>query len=148
MLEPYLIKSLRINLLDNARKALIPSSTGCPGSPGDGSSPGRSSSPNYSNTPNTPNNPSRIHIETKVFRGNCTIRVTDNGKGIPADALRHLTEAFFRVDKSRARSLGGVGLGLTLCSKIVKLHGGKMRFESREGSGTVVSITLRGRQNV
>ena len=70
------------------------------------------------------------------------IRVLDNGRGMPEEALRHLTEAFYRVDKSRSRAQGGVGLGLTLCSRILELHGGTIAFDSRLGSGTCVTVTL------
>ena len=75
------------------------------------------------------------------FTGNrCKVCVKDEGKGIPKDAIKHLTEAFFRVDKARARSKGSAGIGLALCEKIVQLHHGKMRFESEEGKGTTVFV--------
>ncbi|MBO4419955.1 MAG: HAMP domain-containing histidine kinase [Oscillospiraceae bacterium] len=70
------------------------------------------------------------------------IRVLDNGRGMPAEALKHLTEAFYRVDKSRSRAQGGVGLGLTLCSRILDLHDGTIAFASREGNGTCVTVCL------
>ena len=63
---------------------------------------------------------------------------------IPPEALAHLTEAFYRVDKSRSRAQGGAGLGLSLCNEIVQLHGGTMQFESRVGNGTVVTVELKG----
>ena len=70
------------------------------------------------------------------------LRVLDNGRGMPAEALAHLTEAFYRVDKSRSRAQGGAGLGLTLCSRILELHGGTIAFASREGNGTCVTLRL------
>ena len=73
---------------------------------------------------------------------NYCIRVLDNGRGMPETALRHLTDAFYRVDKSRSRAQGGAGLGLTLCSRILELHGGTISFASREGRGTCVSVEL------
>ena len=73
-----------------------------------------------------------------------SITVRDNGRGIPPEALAHLTEAFYRVDKSRSRAQGGAGLGLSLCNEIVQLHGGTMQFESRVGNGTVVTVELKG----
>jgi len=115
LMEPVLVRSLLMNLLDNARKALD----------GGGS----------------------IHIESRVSGGDCSISIRDNGKGIPAASLKHLTEAFYRVDKARAREQGGVGLGLTLCARIVEIHDGDMRFESSEGVGTCVTVTLRGRRS-
>ena len=91
----------------------------------------------------------------EVLAGYCTkilvdllpgdiVRVKDNGRGIPPEALTHLTEAFYRVDKSRSRAQGGAGLGLSLCNEIVQLHGGTMQFESRVGNGTVVTVELKG----
>ncbi|HHW48906.1 MAG TPA: HAMP domain-containing histidine kinase [Clostridiaceae bacterium] len=71
------------------------------------------------------------------------ISVTDNGKGIPEDDLKHITEPFYRVDKSRSRKLGGSGLGLSICRDIVKAHGGELIISSRENHGTTVTISLQ-----
>lgn len=89
-------------------------------------------------------NGGNIFISSKMTDSGCEIKVLDNGPGIPEDALSHLTEAFYRVDKSRSRSQGGVGLGLNLCSEIVKLHNGEMTIESRVGNGTCVTVRLNG----
>ena len=70
--------------------------------------------------------------------------IYDNGRGIPPQALEHLTEAFYRVDKSRSRAQGGVGLGLALCREIVALHNGTMEFTSTLGKGTCVTVELKG----
>lgn len=48
------------------------------------------------------------------------------------------------VDKSRARAQGGAGLGLALCQRIASAHGAQLRFESRVGAGTTVSLILGG----
>ena len=74
----------------------------------------------------------------------CRIRVLDTGRGIPQEEIAHITEAFYRVDKSRSRAQGGVGLGLSLCSEIVQLHNGTMSFASRVGNGTCVTVELKG----
>ena len=74
----------------------------------------------------------------------CILTVQDNGRGVPPDALNHLTEAFYRVDKSRSRQQGGAGLGLTLCAKIAALHNGSIRFDSTPNIGTTVLVTLKG----
>ena len=58
--------------------------------------------------------------------------------------LAHLTEAFYRVDKSRARAQGGAGLGLALCERIAVLHGGAIHFASTPGQGTTVTVSLEG----
>jgi len=84
-----------------------------------------------------------IYISATTSEGMCALKVTDNGRGIPEDELNKIKDAFYRVDKSRARSQGGVGLGLALCNEIAALHGGEMVFESELGKGTTVSIKLK-----
>lgn len=71
-------------------------------------------------------------------------QVTDHGRGIPQEALDRITEPFYMVDKSRARAQGGAGLGLALCQRIASAHGAQLRFESRVGAGTTVSLILGG----
>ena len=75
-------------------------------------------------------------------------KVVDNGRGIPKEEIARITEAFYMVDKSRSRKEGGAGIGMALCQKIVKLHGGTMQINSRLGEGTVVRITLPGKEEV
>jgi signal transduction histidine kinase len=79
-----------------------------------------------------------------------TVSVTDNGRGIPAEELNRITEAFYMVDKSRARKQHGAGLGLALVSKIANIHGCNIRFKSEPGIGTAASIRLKcaGRRRV
>ena len=74
----------------------------------------------------------------------CRITVTDTGRGIPPEALAHLTEAFYRVDKARSREQGGFGLGLALCQEIVKFHHGTIRFANRPEGGADVIVELKG----
>ena len=64
--------------------------------------------------------------------------VEDNGKGMTEEELLHITEPFYRTDKSRSRSEGGAGLGLALCKNIAEAHGACLRFESKIGKGTKV----------
>ena len=64
--------------------------------------------------------------------------VEDNGKGMNEEELLHITEPFYRTDKSRSRAEGGAGLGLALCKNIAEAHGAKLRFESKIGKGTNV----------
>lgn len=71
------------------------------------------------------------------------LAVTDKGRGIPQEELSRITEPFYRVDKSRSREKGGNGLGLSICALIARLHGSKLRLESREGEGTRVWFNLR-----
>lgn len=72
------------------------------------------------------------------------LTVADQGRGIPEGELAKITEPFYMVDKSRSRAEGGAGLGLALCKRIADLHGGALQFESREGNGTIVTVTLGG----
>lgn len=86
----------------------------------------------------------RIKVRIKMTESGCELCVTDEGKGIPKESLKHVTEAFYRVDKARAGSRGNAGLGLALCDKIVRLHNGTLEIESTEGVGTVVTALLNG----
>lgn len=85
-----------------------------------------------------------ILLQCEIIEDGCRLQVVDNGRGMPEAALNRVTEAFYRVDKSRSRAQGGAGLGLALCRRIVELHRGDIQFQSREGVGTCVSVTLRG----
>lgn len=86
----------------------------------------------------------RITVKCSMTERGCAVSVTDEGRGMPKAALAHVTEAFYRVDKSRARRQGGVGLGLALCSEIVRIHDGSISFDSAEGRGTTVTVELKG----
>ena len=70
------------------------------------------------------------------------ISVQDFGIGIPEEELTRITEAFFMVDKSRARALHGAGLGLAIGNRIAGLHGSTLHFESKLGEGTTVWFDL------
>jgi signal transduction histidine kinase len=68
--------------------------------------------------------------------------VQDRGEGIPASALPHLFEPFYRPDVSRSRKTGGYGLGLSLCKAIMDAHGGTIDLASTPGDGTRVTVTI------
>jgi signal transduction histidine kinase len=70
------------------------------------------------------------------------ISVTDAGEGIPPKDLPNIFERFYRVDKSRARTTGGSGLGLTIAKRLVEAHGGKIEAQSKLGRGSRFSFTL------
>jgi signal transduction histidine kinase len=69
------------------------------------------------------------------------ISVTDQGSGIPADALPHLFERFFRVEDTAER-VQGLGLGLYITRRIVEAHGGSISVESELGQGSTFTVTL------
>ena len=68
--------------------------------------------------------------------------VRDHGPGVPADALPHLAEPFYRPDTARERATGGVGLGLYLCKLVAQAHGGAFSVRNAEGGGLEVQVLL------
>lgn len=70
------------------------------------------------------------------------LTVRDDGKGIPKEEQGRITEAFYMVDKSRARKQHGAGLGMTLIQKILEIHQGEMEIESDGKQGTSILLTL------
>ncbi len=70
------------------------------------------------------------------------IRVQDTGQGIPADDISHLFEKFYRVDTSATRTVGGTGLGLFICRKIIELYNGRIWVESQLNKGSTFYINL------
>ena len=110
-IEPDLMKTVCLNLLDNARKSLD----------------GRGGN---------------ILFNGVAAAEGYWVRVEDDGKGIAPEELDRVTEAFYMVDKSRARAQGGAGLGLAICSEILGLHHSRLMFESELGRGTRVSFLL------
>ncbi len=83
-----------------------------------------------------------VTVTGKDIAGGCEFTVTDTGFGMEQEELSKITEAFYRVDKSRSRAQGGVGLGLTLCNRIVEVHNGSMEFKSKPGKGSKVVVRL------
>jgi signal transduction histidine kinase len=84
--------------------------------------------------------------EVRVLVGSeidlAVVRVEDDGAGIPEEALPHLFERFYRVDKARSRQMGGVGLGLAIVKSIVTAHGGRVTVEGAEGRGSRFRVQL------
>jgi signal transduction histidine kinase len=84
-----------------------------------------------------------IAVRTAAKNGWATLTVTDNGSGIPPEALPHVFERFYRADKARSRYSGGSGLGLSIVNAICTAHRGEVEIASIEGVGTTVTIRLR-----
>lgn len=89
--------------------------------------------------------PGVIAIRASAVSGGCQFQIADNGRGMEQSELSKITEAFYRVDKARARSQGGAGIGLALCKQITELHDGSINFASEPGKGTRVTVILYGK---
>lgn len=109
-LEPMLIKTVILNLAENACKASEEGQT--------------------------------VTVSGKLQNKRFLITVSDNGCGIPSEEISRVTEAFYMVDKSRARANGSAGLGLALCQEILSLHRTSLDIKSTQGKGTTVSFSL------
>jgi signal transduction histidine kinase len=79
-----------------------------------------------------------IYTEDNTY----VLKVSDRGEGIPEADLQRVFEPFYRCDKSRNKDIRGIGLGLTLCKRIVEAHGGTIVALSRDGGGTVIRIEI------
>ncbi len=86
----------------------------------------------------------RIDIALDKTDGFAVITVTDQGIGIPQEALPHIFDRFYRVDKARSRQEGGSGLGLSICKWIAEAHGGNISARSDLGKGSVFVIRIPG----
>ncbi|MEA5047062.1 MAG: HAMP domain-containing sensor histidine kinase [Eubacteriales bacterium] len=106
-MEPDLMASLLLNLIDNAGKASRPGDT----------------------------------IELSA-RGN-TLFVRDHGCGMPKEELDKITQPFYRIDRSRSKKAGGIGLGLALAEEIARLHHARLEFLSEPGAGTTVKVVFQ-----
>ena len=83
-----------------------------------------------------------VSVSVHKENNNAIVCVSDTGCGIPEECRESIFQPFFRVDKSRSRQMGGVGLGLALVHEIAVLHGGSVRAEPGNKSGTVFVVTL------
>lgn len=84
----------------------------------------------------------QLAVQVEVEQGWVTVRVRDNGIGIPADKLDYVFELFTQVDNSLERAQGGLGIGLSLVKRLVEMHGGTVEAMS-EGPGTGSEFVVR-----
>ena len=87
-------------------------------------------------------NDGSIEMYSGFISGKATIRVRDNGMGIPSSDIERIFERFYRVDKARSREQGGTGLGLAIAKEIINAHAGEISIASKLNEGTEITITL------
>ena len=83
-----------------------------------------------------------VHVSLNADHKNCHIEVADSGIGIPQEAVEHVFERFYRVDKSHSREIGGTGLGLAIARSAVVMHRGAIRVYSQVGAGTTFTVRI------
>jgi heavy metal sensor kinase len=83
-----------------------------------------------------------IEVRVSRERESAVLEVSDNGPGIPAHALPHVFERFYRADKARSRASGGAGLGLSIVKAICAAHNGEIKVSSQEGRGSSFRVEL------
>lgn len=84
----------------------------------------------------------RVYVSVNKRDSNAVIAVRDTGRGIAPEYIERVFEPFFRVDKSRSRELGGVGLGLALVHEIVRLHDGSIAVSESNEEGTTFEVVF------
>ncbi len=83
-----------------------------------------------------------VHVTLNADHQYFYVKVEDSGIGIPEDALEHIYERFYRVDKSHSREIGGTGLGLAIARSSILMHRGAIKVFSIEGEGTVFNVRI------
>lgn len=84
----------------------------------------------------------KVSILVEQEEGKTMVSFADQGEGIPADYRQDIFEPFFRIDKSRSRAVGGNGLGLAVCKKILNRHNAEISVESNDPKGSVFQIVF------
>ena len=88
-------------------------------------------------------NGNEILVETFEKDSKCVIQIKDSGIGISDEGIAHIFDRFYREDKARSRETGGSGLGLSIASHIVELHGGSIKAMHNKPKGTIIEIKLK-----
>lgn len=86
--------------------------------------------------------PGQVVLELKRVGDGARVTIRDTGVGIPAEAVPHVFERFYRADPARSRDPGGTGLGLPIARWIAVQHGGTIQLESTLGKGTTAIVTV------
>ena len=89
----------------------------------------------------------RVSVDASSDATTITVRICDDGVGIPLSDQPHIFERFYRVHKDRSRDAGGTGLGLSIVKHTVQAHGGSIAVESRPGAGATFVMSLPVSQN-
>jgi two-component system sensor histidine kinase BaeS len=84
----------------------------------------------------------QVEVRAMKDGGMVLVTVRDDGPGIPPESLPYLFERFYRVESSRSRQSGGMGLGLAIAKEFAEAHGGTLSVASELGEGTVMTLTL------
>ena len=88
-----------------------------------------------------------VMVEGKRRGNTYSVSIRDNGCGMEQSELKKITEAFYMIDKSRARKEGGAGIGMALCEKIVAIHNATWKINSELGKGTEIIVTFHCKEN-
>lgn len=83
-----------------------------------------------------------VHVSLNADHQYFYVKVEDNGIGMPEEALDHIYERFYRVDKSHSREIGGTGLGLAITRNVILMHRGAIKVFSTEGEGTIFTVRI------
>jgi two-component system, OmpR family, sensor kinase len=83
-----------------------------------------------------------IHARLAVEGASAVLEISDEGPGVPAAEADRIFERFYRTDRSRTRSKGGVGLGLAIVRSVVEAHGGAVGYQARPGGGSAFRVVL------
>ena len=83
-----------------------------------------------------------LTVHLRRDEDNAVLTVTDTGMGIPEEAIGHVFERFYRVDKARSRATGGSGLGLAIVRSIVQRNRGEISVSSVVGQGTTFTVVF------
>ena len=83
-----------------------------------------------------------VHVTVRHTQDEAELLVEDTGLGIPQDAIEHIFERFYRVDKARSRQAGGSGLGLSIVHELVERNFGTIEVSSKEGEGTKFTVRM------